>query len=83
MLEHRAGLQAEHRAVAAAGAHDLHERVEVDARAPRPTTSAWASVLAFAAATALLMSLTVCPWPSLADVEDQLPIASNSGLARS
>jgi hypothetical protein len=49
----------------------------------RPTTSAWASVCALAAATALLMSLTISPWPTSSPTWTiSSPIASNSGRAR-
>jgi hypothetical protein len=47
-----------------------------------PMTSAWASVAAFAAATALLMSLMVWPWPSAPTWTIVSPIASSSGRAR-
>src|SRR3954453_14132286 len=48
-----------------------------------PTTSAWASVLALLAATALLMSLTVWPWPSSPTWTMSSPMISSSGRARS
>ena len=48
-----------------------------------PTTSAWASVAAFVAATAFEITLTVCPWPSAPTCRIISPIASKYGRARS
>ena len=49
---------------------------------PAPMTSAWASVAALAADTALLMSLIVWPWPSSPTWTIVSPIASKAGRAR-
>ena len=81
MVEHRAGLELEHRRVRRAGAHDLDERLEVDPRAPADDERL-GERRAVDALTELEITLTAWPWPTSPQWTISLPIASSSGIAR-